>query len=145
MPKWVYVRTDEIKQKIKESREKNPISEDTRQKLIDSHTWKKASDETRKRMSVANKWRKITWWDKISVAKKWVLNAMWKWWIAWYSNVHAWINKVKWSPSFCEHCLRTDKKKYEWANIDHKYLYNEDDYIRLCTQCHRKYDYEYNK
>jgi hypothetical protein len=50
----------------------------------------------------------------------------------------------KGKPSKCEHCEREDKKKYEWANIDHKYARKIEDYIRLCTSCHRLYDIKYN-
>ena len=57
-----------------------------------------------------------------------------------YVSIHAWMVREKGSPQKCEHCSGIDKKKYEWANIDHKYRRNLDDYIRLCTKCHRKFD-----
>ena len=41
----------------------------------------------------------------------------------------------------CDNCGSIDAKKYEWANIDHKYNRILDDYIQMCTTCHRKYDY----
>ena len=31
-----------------------------------------------------------------------------------------------------------------WANIDHKYRRNLDDWIGLCAKCHRRYDIENN-
>ncbi|MFA5990482.1 MAG: hypothetical protein WC803_12875 [Sphingomonas sp.] len=58
--------------------------------------------------------------------------------------MHHWVINRKGKPSLCEHCKKTDKKKYEWANVDHEYKRNLEDYIRLCTSCHRKYDMENN-
>lgn len=58
---------------------------------------------------------------------------------------HQWVQRRKGKPKFCEHCGIKDKNKvYDWANIDHKYKRNIDDYIRLCRSCHRKYDMENN-
>lgn len=57
-----------------------------------------------------------------------------------YQALHTWVRKYKGTPKKCEHCGRVDKKKYEWANIDHSYKRNLDDWIRLCTSCHRKFD-----
>ena len=41
-------------------------------------------------------------------------------------------------------CGTETAKKFEWANIDHKYRRVLEDFIRMCTSCHRKYDYENN-
>lgn len=57
-----------------------------------------------------------------------------------YSSLHAWVRKHKGTPQSCEFCKTTGHRKYEWANKDHKYKRNLDDWIRLCTSCHRKYD-----
>lgn len=59
-----------------------------------------------------------------------------------YSGIHGWILRKLGSPNICLHCNTTNAKKYEWANTDHKYKRNLKDWIRLCTSCHRKYDYE---
>lgn len=69
----------------------------------------------------------------------------WKGAEAGYMPIHQWVGRSKGKPSYCEHCGSVEKGKhvkYEWANIDHKYERNLDDYIRLCTSCHRKYDIE---
>ena len=58
--------------------------------------------------------------------------------------LHKWVRRFLGSPNSCEHCKRTDKKKYEWANKDHKYRRNLKDWLRLCTPCHRKWDIENN-
>jgi hypothetical protein len=68
-------------------------------------------------------------------------NANWKGDDVGYTALHDWVRRKLGSPKFCEHCKRSDRKKYEWANNDHKYRRNVKDYMRLCTACHRKYDY----
>ena len=57
-----------------------------------------------------------------------------------YQALHTWVRKYKGTPRKCEHCGTTAKRKYEWANINHSYKRNLDDWIRLCTACHRKHD-----
>lgn len=52
----------------------------------------------------------------------------------------AWVELHKGKPSLCEHCGTTEAKKFEWANISKKYKRELDDWIRLCTKCHRKFD-----
>jgi len=66
----------------------------------------------------------------------------WKGEKASYSSKHIWVRTILGAPKYCEICKRTDKKKYEWANNDHKYKRRIEDYMRLCTSCHRKYDYK---
>jgi transposase-like protein len=62
-----------------------------------------------------------------------------------YDGIHIWVTKHKGKPSHCEYCGKTDRKKYEWANVDNQYRRVLEDYIRLCTSCHRKYDYRFYK
>ena len=40
---------------------------------------------------------------------------------------------------------KTDEKKYEWSNKDHKYSLKREDWQRLCTSCHIKYDKQLRK
>ena len=54
-----------------------------------------------------------------------------------YVALHMWIRKMKGKPEICEHCGNSAK---HWANIDHKYRRNLEDYISLCVGCHKKYD-----
>ncbi len=61
-----------------------------------------------------------------------------------YSGIHTWVEKWKGQPSKCEMCGTETAKKFEWANIDHQYRRVLEDFIRMCTSCHRKYDYENN-
>jgi len=71
-------------------------------------------------------------------------NTSWKGDDAGYIAIHLWVKKWKEKNSKCEVCGTTTAKKYEWANIDHKYRRVLDDYILMCTSCHRKYDIRYN-
>jgi hypothetical protein len=58
-----------------------------------------------------------------------------------YHALHRWVGKKLGRPSKCEHCGTETARKFEWANKSGKYLRSLDDWIRLCTRCHRKYDY----
>lgn len=57
-----------------------------------------------------------------------------------YFGIHAWITREYGQPKECQFCFTTNSKKYEWANISKEYKRERNDYIRLCTSCHRKYD-----
>lgn len=61
--------------------------------------------------------------------------------------IHGRVKNKYGEPSYCEICKRTDKKKYEWSNKKHDYKLpiNRDDWQRLCTSCHLKYDIKHNK
>ena len=84
--------------------------------------------------------------DKIKKARKLQIISSqeehwnWKGDNASYSSIHKWINKYKKKPLLCEHCGK--EKKLDWANIDHKYKRNLNDWIALCRKCHIKYDGE---
>lgn len=56
---------------------------------------------------------------------------------------HIWVRKWKGKPDHCEICGTTDKRQYNWANIDHKYRRVLEDYISMCVPCHRIYDYNF--
>jgi hypothetical protein len=55
-----------------------------------------------------------------------------------YPAKHCWIKKHKIKPKCCPKCGSI--KNLEWANIDHKYKRNLNDYICLCAKCHYKHD-----
>lgn len=57
-----------------------------------------------------------------------------------YEGLHAWVRKERGTPEICEHCGTIEAKKYEWANKSGEYKRDLDDWIRLCTSCHHKYD-----
>lgn len=63
-----------------------------------------------------------------------------------YTAIHKWVQRHKGVPKFCVHCGTTDPKMtYEWANVSRKYLRDLNDFIRLCTPCHKKFDKNHNQ
>lgn len=54
-----------------------------------------------------------------------------------YKALHNWVSRNKGRPKHCVKCKTDDPNIiYDWANIDHKYGRNLDNYIRLCRNCH---------
>ena len=63
----------------------------------------------------------------------------WKGEGAGYRAKHKWITRQKGKPKKCFNCGKT-KKRMHWANIDHEYRRNENDYVAMCPKCHAEYD-----
>ena len=59
-----------------------------------------------------------------------------------YSAVHNWVERVMGRPRKCDKCGDTTKSRYHWANKTGKYLHETNDWVRLCTKCHFRYDFE---
>lgn len=61
------------------------------------------------------------------------------------SGVHNWIRKLG-QPTKCEICGRDGLTgcQIHWANKNHTYKRNREDWMRLCAKCHKKYDNEFN-
>lgn len=58
-----------------------------------------------------------------------------------YHGLHAWLYRDFGKANKCSKCGTVTAKKYEWANISGKYSRDINDFIQLCTSCHRKMDY----
>jgi hypothetical protein len=58
-----------------------------------------------------------------------------------YLALHAWVARHLGTPSKCERCGTTKKRRYEWANKSRKYKRDISDWERLCVPCHRKDTY----
>jgi len=67
-------------------------------------------------------------------------NPAWKGDDVGYHGIHRWVIRKLGTPKKCAHCNSVSKKKYEWANKNHEYKRNLQDWMRLCTSCHRKHD-----
>lgn len=113
---------------------------------------KKASAKARENMSKAAKRNGFGLWMKgrtipesvklkISIATLGEKNHSWKGDKVGYVPLHLWVSRTLGKPKLCAHCLTTSAKKFEWANVSGKYQRNLSDWIRLCTSCHRRYDY----
>jgi len=59
-----------------------------------------------------------------------------------YVSIHEWVSRHKGRPKTCLKCASTDN--IEWANRDHKYKRDVEDYIPLCGKCHSLYDHLFN-
>jgi hypothetical protein len=59
-----------------------------------------------------------------------------------YRSMHRWVVRQKGQPTKCEQCKLENFTSHQihWANIDHKYKRNTNDYIRLCAKCHKSHD-----
>ncbi len=60
-----------------------------------------------------------------------------------YHALHLWLASNYGKPSRCEHCDTTTAKRFEWANVDHQYRRAREDWMRLCTSCHRRHDLDH--
>lgn len=94
-----------------------------------ANTGKTHSEETKKKLSEY-------WKGK----RKGVDNPTWKGDDVGYMGLHMWIKSICGTPRKCEFCGTEKAKRYDWANKDHKYRRNLDDWIRLCYKCHYEYD-----
>ena len=57
-----------------------------------------------------------------------------------YSAFHTRVKRRRGMPSKCDRCGTTNpRNRYEWANLTGHYE-DVDDYQRMCTTCHRRYD-----
>jgi hypothetical protein len=133
MPTGIYQRKKGYKL-FKNTGDKNPAKRiEVRKKISEamkgnkngignkSRTGIKSSEETKIKISLANL-GKIKYWKGEEAT---------------YSSKHHWVRNHKGKPKICENCGKSAK---HWANIDHKYHRDLDDYIALCVKCHKKYD-----
>lgn len=113
-------------------------------KLNNSKYWlgKKHSENTKEKIRAARAKQVITAESREKAKLKMTgdKHPLWKGDKVGYHALHRWVDLHKGKPSKCEHCGTTTAKKFEWANIDGQYNRSLDDFIRLCTSCHRKYD-----
>ncbi len=59
-----------------------------------------------------------------------------------YDRIHDWLRHTYGKATTCEFCHQNDKKKYEYAlkqGLEHDF--KRENYLQLCTSCHRRYDW----
>ena len=88
--------------------------------------------------------------QKIKDAQSGIKNYAWKGDDAGYQSIHKWVRRFKGLPKACSKCgLKRERQgrawNVEWANIDHKYRRNLNDYIALCIPHHKEHDIELKK
>ena len=59
-----------------------------------------------------------------------------------YWGLHKWVQSKLGNPNTCENCGANglSGREIHWANKDHTYKRNINDWVRLCSACHRVYD-----
>jgi hypothetical protein len=147
MPRGIFKRkptTEEHRKNLSESHRGYVWSKEQRKKLSlalkGKNTWskgKKLSEEhkTKIRFShVGKKYKPMSEIGKLNISRS-HLKENYS-----YSAVHKWVSRWGGTPKLCQVCGTRKAKKYEWANIDHKYRRILEDYIRMCTSCHIIYD-----
>lgn len=74
--------------------------------------------------------------------KKGKLSRRWKGDLAGYTALHVWVKKQKGKPTKCENsnCLGLPAGRYEWASLSGECKRDLEDFVSLCTRCHRRYD-----
>jgi len=55
-----------------------------------------------------------------------------------YAGMHKWVQRHKGKAMGCVNCNKIGKS--QWANVDGQYQRNLDDYVPMCSSCHKKYD-----
>lgn len=72
-------------------------------------------------------------------------HGLWKGEKAGIKSKHSWVKRHKGKGQQCQMCgVTREETIIDWANIDHQYKRNLDDYLELCRSCHRWYDREFN-
>ena len=57
-----------------------------------------------------------------------------------YTYTHYWLYETFGKADHCENDETHKTKRFEWANLSHKYLRERKDWKMLCVSCHRKMD-----
>lgn len=110
MPKGIYIRTEEHRSKM-------------------SKAQKKRASEGRNNLKEVER---VFYGDE---------NLAWKGNNVGNGALHSWVSRSKGKAKKCSHCGKEGSgKEMHWANKDHSYRRNLDDFIELCSSCHQKYD-----
>lgn len=57
-----------------------------------------------------------------------------------YYTAHYWIYSKSGKAKYCSKDSSHQSKRFEWANISREYKKELNDWIQLCSSCHRKMD-----
>ena len=120
-----------------------PRSKETCRRISESQKGKIISEETRRKLSLISKGKHYSPNTELKKGHRTAgAKANWKGDKVSYSGAHHWIALHRGSPHYCEHCKKSNlrHRQYNWANISGEYKRDLNDYIRLCVECHRKYD-----
>lgn len=119
------------------------LSDETREKIRIARLGTKRSEESKRKQSIARMGLRPSLATRVKMSGRIDgMSANWKGDEVGYTGLHMWVVRKLGAPSKCEHCETSSAKKFEWANKSQQYKRNLEDWIRLCTSCHRKYDNE---
>lgn len=57
-----------------------------------------------------------------------------------YGAIHQWVRRVWGQPSVCDQCGPGKGTRFEWALKSGKLSRIREDWMRLCSACHRAFD-----
>lgn len=160
MPVGVFIRTKENTEKSKKAHQTEEYREKARQRGIKQFSTLEAKEKQKQKItkyfsdpkarekaskSAIERFKNPNEREKARERNTGEKNWQWKGQNANLSAIHLWVRKWKGTPDTCENCGKSGftGRKINWANIDHKYRRVLEDYIRLCTKCHGKYDTEH--
>jgi len=159
MPSGIYIRTKEILNKLRKIHGGNKYhlgyhhSEESKRKMGLANIGKShsMSKEGKKRLSLLHRGKPLSQEHRKKLSEAHIgkqcneNNPLWKGEKATRAPKHVWVYRHKGKPQTCVNCGATCKeRKLNWANVNHKYHRNLDDYISLCIFCHRQYDINNN-
>ncbi|HBI17153.1 MAG TPA: hypothetical protein DDY52_03320 [Candidatus Moranbacteria bacterium] len=130
------VVSDEIRKKISETMKARGINKGE----LNPCFGKKHTHKWKERQSKFNKENKI--FPPIHNGEK---CHNWKGEFVSYSGLHYWVRRKLGKAKKCSVCGKEGRgREMHWANKDHKYRRNTNDFIELCAKCHTKYDKDNN-
>ena len=133
----------ETRKKMSITRKGRKYTDEHKKRISVALLGKVVSEEAKKNMSMAKIGLTLPEEHKKNIGKSISggKNGMWKADDVGYSGLHKWVAQWLGKPNKCEFC---EKIGYglgmHWANKDHSYQRNLIDWLRLCPQCHKKYD-----
>lgn len=133
--------TEEHKLNISKALKGKKNTEETKQQISKTLTGRAVPIETKQKISQALKGRKLT--------KEHIANSRIGHYkgddakpVTIYNRVHVWVYELLGKPDTCWNCSKTglQGRQIHWANLSGEYLYDVDDWARLCQSCHSLYD-----
>jgi len=111
------------------------LSEETKEKISQARKGKGLGNENGFKKGQAP-------WNKGRTHLQGKNNPSWKGNDVGYDGLHRWVSRHLGKPDTCENCgvNGLSGKKIHWANKDHEYKRNLEDWLRLCASCHVAYD-----
>jgi len=58
-----------------------------------------------------------------------------------YKTLHNHVRRLYGRPSLCEMCGTTEAGRFEWANVTGVYEIGRENWRRMCSSCHNRFDF----